>query len=184
MAPSFNTHRSSPFSPERPIPCPQTWFDPILKDRARSFPQIQLRYQTELQNFIQDTDGVTVDLVDQVTGRSQQIQAKYLVGCDGSDSLVRSLLGIQVRGQRHLDWSLNVYLRIPNFKYLHRTEPAFRYVFVGPEGTWSFLTMVDGKDLYRLQLIGVDKSALETADKHGAHRHGRGHYLRLHSKAP
>jgi 2-polyprenyl-6-methoxyphenol hydroxylase-like FAD-dependent oxidoreductase len=163
-APSFNTHRSSPFSPERPIPCPQTWFDPILKDRARSFPQIQLRYLTELQNFIQDADGVTADVVDRVTGRSQQIQAKYLVGCDGSDSFVRSLLGIQVRGQRHLDWSLNVYLRIPNFKYLHRTAPAFRYVFVGPEGTWSFLTMVDGKDLYRLQLIGVDKTALETAD--------------------
>jgi 2-polyprenyl-6-methoxyphenol hydroxylase-like FAD-dependent oxidoreductase len=163
-APSFNTHRSSPFSPERPIPCPQTWFDPILKKRARSFPQIQLRYQMELQDFVQDSDGVTVDLVDRVTGRSQQVRAKYLIGCDGSDSLVRSLLGIQIRGQRHLDWSLNVYLKIPNFKYLHRTTSAFRYVFVGAEGTWSFLTMVDGKDLYRLQLIGVDKAALETAD--------------------
>jgi 2-polyprenyl-6-methoxyphenol hydroxylase-like FAD-dependent oxidoreductase len=162
--PSLNMHRSSPFSPERALPCPQTWFDPILRDRARSFTQIQLCYQTELQSFVQDAEGVSVDLIDRVSGRPQQVRAKYLVGCDGSDSLVRDLLGIQIRGQRHLDWSLNVYLRIPNFKYLHRTASAFRYVFVGPEGTWAFLTMVDGKDLFRLQLIGVDKSALETSD--------------------
>ena len=162
--PTLRQHRSSEFSPERPVPCPQTYFDPILKRRAQSFPSVKLVYETRLESFEQDSEGVTACLVDSVTGGTRYIRAQYLVGCDGSDSLVRERLGIQVRGQQHLDWSLNIYLTIPNFRHAHRTEPAFRYVFVGPAGTWSFLTMIDGKDSFRLQLIGVDREALEQTD--------------------
>ncbi|MGD9920416.1 MAG: FAD-dependent monooxygenase [Pseudorhodoplanes sp.] len=162
--PTLRQHRSSEFSPERPVPCPQTWFDPILKRRAQGFEKVRLAYETRIESFEQDSEGATACLVDSVTGAARYVRAQYLVGCDGSDSLVRDRLGIQVRGQRHLDWSLNIYLTIPNFRYSHRTPPAFRYVFVGPEGTWSFLTMIDGKDLFRLQLLGVDREALERTD--------------------
>jgi hypothetical protein len=125
---------------------------------------VTLRYETRLDDFVQDEDGVTAIVTCARTGRSGPIRAQYLIGCDGSDSLVRQALGIQARGQPHLDWSYNIYLRIPDFERQHRTAPAFRYVFVGPEGTWSFLTMVDGADLFRLQLIDIDRDALDTTD--------------------
>src|SRR5262249_8416778 len=73
-------------------------------------------------------------------------------------------LGIAIRGEPHLDWSMTIYLRIPNFFSHHDKPGAFRYVFVGPEGTWSFLSIVDGKDLWRLQLVDVDESRLQNAD--------------------
>ena len=162
--PALGVASDSEFSPERGRPCPQTWFDPILQRHARSFPQVTLRYRMKLEGFAQDRDGVTATLRDQASGRTETIHAAYLVGCDGFASTVRDILGIAITGEPHLDWSMTVYLRIPDLAAHHDKGNAFRYVFVGPEGTWSFLSIVDGKDLWRLQLVDMDESRLQNAD--------------------
>jgi 2-polyprenyl-6-methoxyphenol hydroxylase-like FAD-dependent oxidoreductase len=162
--PSLSERSDSAFSPERGLMCPQTWFDPILQDCARSFPQITIRHEVMLDSFEQDPAGVTATLRDQRNGDVEVVRADYLVGCDGFASTVRDLLGIEIRGERHIDWSMNVYLRIPNFSDQHDKDPAVRYVFVGPEGTWSFISFVDGKDLWRLQVVGLDENKLQNAD--------------------
>src|SRR5262245_1853139 len=162
--PSLAAESHSAFSPERGRPCPQTWFDPILQDCARSFPHITLRHCVKLESFVQDGDGVTATLRDQSSGRIETMCARYLVGCDGFASTVRERLGIAITGEPHIDWSMTIYLRIPDLFAYHDKERAFRYVFVGPEGTWSFLSIVDGKDLWRLQLVDVDESRLQSTD--------------------
>ena len=162
--PSLNERANSAFSAERGLMCPQTWFDPILQECARSFPQITVRHQVRLESFEQDPAGVTARLRDERSGDVEVVRADYLVGCDGFASTVREALGIGIRGERHIDWSMNIYLRIPNFAAQHNKAKAVRYVFVGPEGTWSFISFVDGKDLWRLQIVGIDENALEHAD--------------------
>jgi 2-polyprenyl-6-methoxyphenol hydroxylase-like FAD-dependent oxidoreductase len=162
--PALGAAQSSTHSPERGRPCPQTWFDPILQDHARSFPNITVRHRVALEGFVQDADGVTATLQNRDTGETEAVRTGYLVGCDGFGSMVRELLGIPIRGEPHLDWSMTVYLRIPDLVRYHDKEQAFRYVFVGPEGTWSFLSIVDGKDLWRLQLVGIDKERLQATD--------------------
>src|SRR5215472_13681303 len=57
VTPSLAAEPASAFSPERSLPCPQTWFDPILQNYARSFPQIALRHQVKLESFLQDEEG-------------------------------------------------------------------------------------------------------------------------------
>jgi 2-polyprenyl-6-methoxyphenol hydroxylase-like FAD-dependent oxidoreductase len=162
--PALNDLSHLPCSPERGVPCPQTWFDPILQRHCRSFPHIKLRYRIALESFIQDQDGVTAYLVDADTGRSEQVRASYLIGCDGFQSTVRELLGIAIRGERHIDWTMNTYLRIADLSAHHDKGKAFRYVFVGPEGSRSFISAVNGKDLWRLQHVGTDRLALEQTD--------------------
>ena len=162
--PSLAEQVSSTFSPERSMPCPQTWFDPILQNYARSFPQIVFRHRTKLESFVQDGEGVTAILRDMSTNERETLRCAYLIGCDGFASTVRDLLGIEIRGERHIDWSMTIYLRIRDLAQYHDKLEAFRYVFVGPEGTWSFLTAVDGKDLWRLQLVGLDAEKLEETD--------------------
>lgn len=164
VTPSLAAEPSIAHSPERGLPCPQTWFDPILQRCARSFPNIALRYRTKLESFVQDPDGVTATLKDTRSGARETLRCAYLVGCDGFASIVRELLGIEIRGERHIDWSMTIYLRIAGLAAYHDKRQAFRYVFVGPEGTWSFLTTVDGKDLWRLQLVGLDPERLESMD--------------------
>src|SRR5262249_16799771 len=93
-------------------------------------------------------------------GGRRDVRAAYLVACDGSSSTVRPLLGIEARGEAHLDFSMSVYVTIPGLDRLHDKGSAYRYAMVGPEGVWAILTTIDGHDLYRLQLIGVDSGGL------------------------
>jgi 2-polyprenyl-6-methoxyphenol hydroxylase-like FAD-dependent oxidoreductase len=118
------TNRSSSASPERTVPCPQTWFDPIVKRCAQSFPTVELRYQRELVDFRQDREGLTAMVRDTATGAQERIRAAYMIGCDGADSTVRHLLGIQVRGRPHIDWLLNVYMRILEFLSPQQDAPG------------------------------------------------------------
>jgi 2-polyprenyl-6-methoxyphenol hydroxylase-like FAD-dependent oxidoreductase len=158
---SLGSRQDSDFSPERGRPCPQTWFDPILQSCARSFPHVMLRYNVRLEGFVQDADGVTASLRDKSAG-VETVRAQYLVGCDGFESTVRKLLGIGIKGEPHIDWSMTIYLRIPELP--SRYGLTYRYVFVGPEGTWSFLTLVNGKDLWRLQIVDIDERKLNNVD--------------------
>ena len=162
--PSLGEARDSPESPERTGPCPQTWFDPILQRCARRHRNIALRYHTRLDSFEQDAGGVTAIVLETKTGRREQVRCRYLVGADGYSSTVRELLGIEMRGERQLDLSMSVYLRIKELRRHHDKADAYRYVFVGPEGTWLVLTTIDGRDLWRLQVIGVPDRDLEKVD--------------------
>ncbi|MBO0830501.1 MAG: FAD-dependent monooxygenase [Actinobacteria bacterium] len=153
--PTLAEETGSAASPERDRPCPQTWFDPILRDFAVTTGNAELRYATRLTSFVQDAGGVTATLRD-ATG-THQLRARYLVGCDGFHSTVRGLLGIEVRGER-LDQSASVYVRIPKLDALHDKGEAYRYAAVGAAGVWAVLTTIDGRDLYRLQLIGDSTS--------------------------
>ena len=56
-----------------------------------------VRWRTGLENFTQTGDGVTA-MLKLPDGSSETIEAKYLVGCDGSKSLVRHSLGLTFEG--------------------------------------------------------------------------------------
>jgi 2-polyprenyl-6-methoxyphenol hydroxylase-like FAD-dependent oxidoreductase len=158
---SLRTVYDTPFSPERERPCPQTWFDPILKECATAQPSVQIHYQTSLNSFEQDESGVTATVRD-AYGRTHMVRARYLVGADGYSSTVRRLLGIQVRGTKHLDVSMSIYLTIPKLAEHHKIGDAYRFLFVGKRGVWCVLTTMDGRDFYRLQLIGVNEDEVQS----------------------
>ena len=151
-APPLSVQADTPFSPERERPCPQTWFDPILQRHARRFPQVTLSYDTRLTGFTQDADGVTAQL--EGAGGPETVRADYLVGCDGFGSTVREHLGIALRGNPCLDRSMSIYVRSAALRGCHGLGDAYRYVCVDERGPWSVLTTMDGRDLWRVQLIG------------------------------
>lgn len=162
-SPSLLTESVTPFSPERERPCPQTWFDPILQTFARGFPHVALDYNTALVDFAQYPDCVEAR-VSGPDGTIEKITADYLVGCDGFSSTVREQLGIELRGNKHLDRSMSIYVRSSELWQVHDLGPAYRYCIVGPQGTWSILTTIDGKDLWRIQLVGAapeDRASLD-----------------------
>src|SRR5687767_12797998 len=72
-----------PVSPEAQRHCPQTWFDPILREAAISHPSVTLRLRTKMESFRDTGNGIEAVLVDAETGARETVQADYLVGCDG-----------------------------------------------------------------------------------------------------
>jgi 2-polyprenyl-6-methoxyphenol hydroxylase-like FAD-dependent oxidoreductase len=68
----------------------------LLYEFVRSH-DCDVSWNTELENFSQDASGLTAQ-VKLPSGESQTIRGKYLVGCDGSKSVVRHELGLTFEG--------------------------------------------------------------------------------------
>jgi 3-(3-hydroxy-phenyl)propionate hydroxylase len=63
----------------------------------------QVEFQVEGAGFEQDSGGVSVRLVHHARKKSDEIaRAKFVVGCEGSPSMVRKTLGIDFPGERYL----------------------------------------------------------------------------------
>ena len=56
-----------------------------------------VRWKTELESFSQDDSGVTAKIKNS-DGETETVEAKFLVGCDGSKSPVRHALGLTFEG--------------------------------------------------------------------------------------
>jgi 2-polyprenyl-6-methoxyphenol hydroxylase-like FAD-dependent oxidoreductase len=146
---------SPPESPSKRERVPQDMFDPILQRFARSFPHVTLRYNTELQSFAEDADGVRVAVRDTLTGETSTIEALYMVGADGGSSTVREQLGIGMSGNPALTYTTNVMFRCPNFSALHDKGKGYRFIFIGREGVWLTIVAVNGSDRFRMSIVGT-----------------------------
>jgi len=151
---TLDAAKAPPESPQRRERCPQNMFDPILRDFAAGQKSVELRYRTRLVAFTQDADGVTAEVEDATTGDRGRIRAQYLVGCDGGRSLVRETLGIPMVGTAALTYTTNVIFRCPDLVALHDKGRAYRFIILGPEGTWSTIVAINGTDQWRFSIIG------------------------------
>jgi 2-polyprenyl-6-methoxyphenol hydroxylase-like FAD-dependent oxidoreductase len=151
----------SPVGRER---CPQDMFDPILRKWVETMPAATLRYLTTLLRFVEGADGVTATIVD-AAGNEETIEADFLIGADGGASTVRQGLGIAMTGNAALTYTTNVIFRCPDFWRLHDKKKGYRFIFIGPEGTWCTLVAIDGYDRFRFSIIGdTTRRILSEAD--------------------
>lgn len=162
--PSMRDTPTPPETPEKKQRCPQSWMQPVLAAAARDRSSNDVRYRHRFASFRQDATGVTSMVTDLTSSRSVEVRSDYLVACDGAGSGIRQALGIEMQG-RLLSYSVNVLLRCPDLTRKHRMGEAERYIFVGPEGTWGNLTVIDGRDVWRLTVLGsVEKMDLDSFD--------------------
>jgi 2-polyprenyl-6-methoxyphenol hydroxylase-like FAD-dependent oxidoreductase len=82
-------------TPDTPYPTglllPQWRIEQILRDRLAEF-GLAVESGVELRGFIAHADGVTA------TVSTDEIRARYLIGCDGARGTVRRTLGLPLRG--------------------------------------------------------------------------------------
>jgi 2-polyprenyl-6-methoxyphenol hydroxylase-like FAD-dependent oxidoreductase len=98
--------------------CSQAIFEAMMMDRAKRDPLIDVRQGWRLQMCAQAGDVVDATLVDDA-GQCVQVQATYLVGCDGASSRVRSLLGIGMDGVKDITTFALVHFRSTDLANLH-----------------------------------------------------------------
>jgi len=151
--PSPREEAPPPQSPVKRERCPQDMFDPILRRWVESMPQPTLRYHTELLRFEQRADRVVATLCN-AAGAEETVEAEFLIGADGGASTVRQALGIEMTGQPTLTYTTNAIFRCRNFWGLHDKRKGYRYIFIGPEGTWSTIVAIDGYDRFRFSVVG------------------------------
>ncbi|MGV9638520.1 FAD-dependent oxidoreductase [Nocardia testacea] len=117
-------------SPTLPCDLPQTLLEPILVGTAAAR-GTRLRFDSEYCSLEQDADGVTVQVLDRITGREYEIRAKYLIGADGSRSKVAEDVGLPMAGQMDIEGSMNILFEADLSQYVaHR--PSVLYWVLQP----------------------------------------------------
>ena len=109
---------------------PQTFMEPLLFKTACSR-GTQARMSTEYLSHVQDAEGVTTTCRDRLTGRDLTIRSKYLIGCDGGNSLVAEAEGLPFEGKMGVGGSMNILFRADLSRYVaHR--PSVLYWVMQP----------------------------------------------------
>lgn len=162
---AMQDRKPTPASPELRHRCPQIWFDPILERGLAQYPCVQMKRPWQLDSFEDRGDKVVARICDLSTREQIEVACDYMVACDGPTSKVRESLGVPTTGSGILSYSINAILDIPNFLSHHDKGAAERYMFIDPRGVWSELTVMDGRDRWRLGYAGnaeqLDRAAVD-----------------------
>ncbi len=153
-----------PESPQKRERVPQDMFDPILRRFAERSPQVSLRYNCEFISHQETASGVRAEVRDTTTGKTETIETDYMVGTDGGASTVREKLGIGMSGTPALTYTTNVMFRCANFPELHDKGLGYRFIFIGPEGTWLTIVAVNGGDRFRMSIVGSPQKINHSED--------------------
>ena len=94
-------------SPSLNCDIPQTLLEPILVKNA-TMRGTQSQFSTEYLSHTQDADGVSVRVLNRLTGTEYTIRAKYLIGADGARSKVAADINLPYEGQMDIAGSMNI----------------------------------------------------------------------------
>ena len=148
------TRAPPPFSPQKHELCPQNFLDPALQAVAQRSPLADIRYRTRLTGLAEHGGVVHCRLAEEATGREHTLVADYVAGCDGSGGFVASHLGLSPQASTTLARSTNIFVTCPELRWRRAGPGAYRYVLVGPKGVWASVVNMDGRNLWRIQVLG------------------------------
>lgn len=132
---TFGTHptRHAEFelaSPNFNCDIPQTYLEPILVKNAAAR-GTQVRFSTEYLSQVQDADGVTVTVLDRLSGTELTIRAKYLIGADGARSKVAEDIDLPMVGEMDIAGSMNITFTADIAPYVNH-RPSVLYWVIQP----------------------------------------------------
>lgn len=127
----------APHSPTYGCMAAQDALEAELRRHAETYPNMSLRFSTELVAFEQDPDGVTVTLSDRRSGEVHTVRAAYLIAADGASSRVREALAIPMLGPGEMAHNINIHFRAELGLWV-RDRPAAVYISSRGHGALSW----------------------------------------------
>lgn len=75
----------------------QPELEALLRDNIRRYPTVELRGDSEVTDVEPSEHGVRITYTDRGSGAVHVVEAQYVLGCDGANSVVRSQIGSTMR---------------------------------------------------------------------------------------
>jgi 3-(3-hydroxy-phenyl)propionate hydroxylase len=126
----------------------------ILRDYAGSHPSVTRQLGMTVTDLTQDADLATLTLHNE-QGQPSQVKARYVIGCDGASSAVRSLAGIQLEDLGFDEPWLVVDVRVnehglaklptTSVQYCNPERPSTYVIGPGNHRRWE-ISINDGED--------------------------------------
>lgn len=146
----------------------QLFLERALFERLADFPAIERRFGWRFERFAEHGDRIVAEATEVASGRTEAIEADYLIGCEGGSSRVRKSLGIELEGDAGIVRAfmggsmVSAYVRLappPGAKW---PERSWQYWFVNPE-VRALCLAVDGADKYVFGIQLPRQRALDEA---------------------
>lgn len=123
---------------------PQPLIESIMRDRVRELPDAELLVGYRLVDLRQDDSALVATVADE-SGTPSTIRSEFLVGCDGSRSVVREAIGARYEGSSDGRPNFNVVFRADSLASRMRFGNAVHYWVLNPAqpGLAGRLNLVD-----------------------------------------
>lgn len=87
-------HATQKDSPDRMVALPLNEVVQLLKDHGAKFPSLSYLFNHKVISIGQDESRAWINALDKTTDKEVLLEADYIVGCDGANSIIRrSLFG-------------------------------------------------------------------------------------------
>jgi 2-polyprenyl-6-methoxyphenol hydroxylase-like FAD-dependent oxidoreductase len=176
---------------------PQYTVEKVMREHLATMPSVAVRLGYDLKGFEAHDRYVIANVKNPQTGQVEDIQANFLVGCDGARSPVRDAIGARLEGAFGMSRNYNIVFRAPGLADAHQHGKAIMYwqinadmpSLIGPMDSghrWFFMptglglevkvTMDTAADLIR-RATGIDLPfEVLSVDEWVAHRVVADHY--------
>jgi 2-polyprenyl-6-methoxyphenol hydroxylase-like FAD-dependent oxidoreductase len=109
----------------------QPLVEEVLREAVTDLEACHLCLGWSLHTLHQRDDGVQVTIVNEI-GEQRQIEASYVLGCDGSRSVVRSSIGVHYVGTSDSRPNFGIVFRAPGLAERQPHGPAVHYWVLNP----------------------------------------------------
>lgn len=158
-------------TPEPPHRINQVYLEPILFSHAAAQSRIKILARTEIVEITQDERGVTALARDLESGKSFHIAASFVIGCDGSRSMVRKLIGATLSGTPVIQRVQSTFIEATDLKErMSGHKPAWMVLSLNPRRSGTVVA-IDGHDRWLIHNhLKPDEPEFETVDRDWAIR--------------
>lgn len=158
-------------TPEPPHRINQIYLEPVLLEHVKATPGITLVNRVRIDGFEQDGGCVTA-WGERLDGSDPiRIRARYMVGCDGSRSMVRKSIGASLQGTAIVSRVQSTYIRAPDLLSRLKHAPAWSTFSVNPRRSGNVYA-IDGQERWLVHnYLRENETDFESVDRDACLRH-------------
>jgi 4-hydroxyisophthalate hydroxylase len=146
---------------------PQYRTEQVLRERLAALPSAVTLFEWSAEGITQTADAASVEIVSRTTGERGTVVADYVIGADGSTSIVRDAAAITQTRADHDRLMVLLVFRSKDFDEVMRQYPDAAFLNVmNPEleGYWQFFGRVDASETWFFHCPVDPSSTTETIE--------------------
>lgn len=142
----------------------QIYMEPVLFAHASGIDGLTILNRTAFEDFQESHDGIVATARDLDTGAAFQIDAEFIVGCDGARSLVRKTIGATLQGTPVIQRVQSTCVRAPKLLEL-MGEPAWMTLSLNPRRCGTVVA-IDGRETWLIHNhLNREDETFESVDR-------------------
>ena len=152
-------------TPEPPHRINQIFLEPILFEHAAAQPRITILNRVLAEDVVVQDHTATVSLRDLESGTIRRLDCRFLIGCDGSRSIVRRAIGAEFTGDAVIQRVQSTFIRAPDLIDRQQHDRAWGTGAINPRRS-GMVYAIDGRERWLVHnYLKADEADFDAVDR-------------------